>query len=321
VPPRARTLAASISLLGLAAACGESAPASGESAPASAAAAAPSPAPACPGRELVAATYNIRLDTEADREHRWSARRERVGEQIRALGADLVGLQEVLAGQLDDLVAMLPGYAREGVARDDGARGGEFAPLFYASARFTREDGGTFWLSPTPDRPRGRFELKPWGTLQNRIATWALLRDRAGGGRLLALNTHFDHWSELARRESARMVVDFVARHPADHVVVLGDFNARAGSVPHATLAAALRDAAGAPTVEAPANGTSVTAWTVLGAPRHHIDHIFASPRLRPVTYQIIDRRFFYSGASRYPSDHLPVRALFCAEPARSGSP
>lgn len=273
------------------------------------------PPPGCPGRELVVATYNVRFDTDADLEHRWSARRDRAGEQIRALGADVIGLQEVLAGQLDDLVARLPGMEHEGVGRDDGARGGELAPLFYRASRFTRVDGGTFWLSPTPDRPRGRFELKPWGTWQNRIATWLVLRDRTTGRRLLAINTHFDHFSPLARRESARMLVEFAARHPADDTVVVGDINARTDSEPYRILAAALRDAATAEAVERPASGTSVTMWRALGAPHHHIDHVFASASLRPHTYQVIDRRFHYSGEDLYPSDHLPVRARLCVRP------
>lgn len=290
----------------LAAACAE--------APAAPAPTLPRP-PGCPGPELVVATYNVRFDTESDREHRWSARRDRVGEQIRALGADLVGLQEVLAAQLDDLAARLPGMAHEGVGRDDGARGGEHAPLFYRTSRFTREDGGTFWLSPTPDRPRGRFEMKPWGTWQNRIATWLVLRDRTTGRRILAVNTHLDHFSRLARRESARMLVEFAARHPADDTVVLGDFNARKGSEPYRVLAAALRDAASAPRVERPASGTSVTSWRALGAPHHQVDHLFVSGSLRPLTYQVIDRRFRYSGEDLYPSDHLPVTAELCIAP------
>ncbi|HTE50125.1 MAG TPA: endonuclease/exonuclease/phosphatase family protein [Kofleriaceae bacterium] len=269
----------------------------------------------CRGPALVVVTYNVRFDTPADHKHNWKARRERVGEQIRSLGADLVGLQEVEANQLDDLGPMLPGYAHEGVGRDDGVRGGQFEPLYYSDARFTREDGGTFWLSPTPERPRGRWEFKPWGSWQNRIATWVLLRDHSTGRRVLAVNTHFDHYSEMARRESARMLVDFAVSHPADDTIVLGDLNARRGSRPYRMLARVLRDAATAPSVEGPASGTSVTAWTRLGAPHHHIDHIFVSPALRPLTYQVIDRRFRYAGGDLYPSDHLPVRASLCVEP------
>jgi endonuclease/exonuclease/phosphatase family metal-dependent hydrolase len=262
------------------------------------------PPPPCP--ELVVATFNIRYDTEKDGVHQWSNRSRQVGEQARALGADLLGFQEVTPGQLDALESMLPGYRREGEARD-GPKSGEASPLFYRQARFERQGGGTFWLSPTPDRPRSAEEEKPWGTWLNRIATWLMVRDRQSGATLLVVNTHFDHASELARQHSARILVDFVAGHPADHTVVMGDLNARPGSAAHRTLAAALVDLA----PPDPAR-TTMTKWTELDAPGNHIDHIFASRGLRPVDYQVIDRRFSYQGAERYPSDHLPVRARLC---------
>lgn len=103
----------------------------------------PGGASSCP-HQLVVATYNIRFDNPDDGVHRWSSRRSQVGEQVRALGADIVSMQEVLADQLDDIVAMTPGYAHEGIGRDGGRRG-EHTPLFYRTARFARLDGGTFW--------------------------------------------------------------------------------------------------------------------------------------------------------------------------------
>ncbi len=269
------------------------------------------PANPC-ARPLVAATYNIRFDNPEDGVHRWSNREAAVGEQARALEADLLGMQEVLPHQLDALERMLPGYRREGEGRD-GPRQGEASPLFYRAARFERLDGGTFWLSPTPERARRADEQKPWGTWLNRVASWALLRDRTGGRRLLAINTHFDHVSEMARRNSAALLVDFVARHPADSVVLMGDLNARPGSDPHEALAAALTDAARAPEVVLAPSRTTVTRWTELGTPEHHIDHIFARGA-RPLRYEVVDRRADYQGAARYPSDHLPVRARLCLD-------
>ena len=274
------------------------------------------PAPAsCSKPNLVVATYNVRFDTRRDREHRWSRRRDQVGELLRSFRADLIGLQEVKANQLDDLVPMLAGYAHDGVGRDDGARGGEFSPLFYSTRRFTREDGGTFWLSPTPDRPRRGLEFKPWGTSHNRIVTWALLREKSSDESFLVVNTHFDHVSELARRHSARMVVRFVRQRSADHYIVMGDFNARPESEPVRVLSTRLRNTVTAPRVRRPVARTSVTAWTRLKEPGHHIDHIFVSDDLHPLTYEVVDRRLVYSGAPRYPSDHLPVRVSLCAEP------
>jgi endonuclease/exonuclease/phosphatase family metal-dependent hydrolase len=276
--------------------------------------------PECGQRDLVVATYNVRFDTRRDRENRWSRRRKQVGEQIAQLGADLIGLQEVLANQLDDLVEMMPGYAHEGVGRDDGQRGGEFSPLFYSMSRFERVQGGTFWLSPTPSRPRRRYELKPWGSWHNRIASWALLREIDTGLRFLVVNTHLDHFSERARRESARMLINFIRRNgrAADHVILMGDLNSVPGSHPYEILTGVLRDAMdGASSVKRPSPYTSMTRWTALDRPGHHIDHILVSPGLEPRTYEIVDRRFAYSGGEYYTSDHLPVRSRFCVEMTR----
>ena len=267
--------------------------------------------PACP-HALTAATYNIRFDNPEDGVHRWANREAAVGAQIRALEADLIGLQEVLPHQLAALERALPGYRREGEGRD-GAGQGEASPIFYRQARFERLDGGTVWLSPTPERPRGADEAKPWGTSLNRVASWALLRERQRGRRLLAIATHFDHLSEMARLNSAGLLVDFIPRHPADVVVLLGDLNARPGSDPHARLTTVLTDAARAPEVVTPPSRTTVTRWTELGPPDHHIDHIFTSGA-RPLRYEVLDHRADYQGASRYPSDHLPVRARLCLE-------
>ncbi|HWM87320.1 MAG TPA: endonuclease/exonuclease/phosphatase family protein [Kofleriaceae bacterium] len=273
---------------------------------------------ACRRPNLVVATYNVRFDTRKDREHRWSRRREQVGELLRSMQADLIGLQEVESNQLDDLQRMLPDYRHEGVGRDDGVRAGEFSPLFWNARRFQREDGGTFWLSPTPDRPRRGWQFKPWGSWHNRIATWALLRDSVTEKWLLVVNTHFDHYSELARRNSAGMLVRFIRQHTADHIIIMGDINARLRSEPLRILSTALDNTLlRARTVKRPRERTSVTVWTGLGAPGHHIDHVFVSPRLHPLSYEVVDRRLFYSGAERYPSDHLPVRVSLCEEGAR----
>jgi endonuclease/exonuclease/phosphatase family metal-dependent hydrolase len=273
------------------------------------------PAPAsCRRPDLVVVTYNVRFDTRRDHEHRWSRRRAQVGGLVRQLGPDLVGMQEVKAEQLDDLVPMLPGYSHEGVGRDDGARGGEFSPIFYSDRRFVREDGGTFWLSPTPERPRGRWELKPWGSWHNRIATWVHLRDRVGDDSYLVVNTHFDRTSELARRQSARLLVKFLRQRTADHFIVMGDLNSRPGSEPVRILSTVLRNTMSAPWVKEPPSRTSVTTWSGLGDPGEHIDHIFTSRDLHPLTYEVVDRRLVYSGGQYYPSDHLPVRAGLCVE-------
>ena len=134
--------------------------------------------PADSGRVRVAwATFNVRYDNPGDKLNSWKYRRDTVCGFIRARGLDIVGMQEVLHNQLEDLKAGLPGYAAVGVGRDDGKQAGEYSPLFYRTDKFELLDSSTFWLSQYPDSAG----FIGWDGACTRIATWAKLRDRATG--------------------------------------------------------------------------------------------------------------------------------------------
>ena len=168
-------------------------------------------------------TYNIRYDDPRAGELAWSSRREMVASMIRFHRADLIGVQEALANQLDDLERMLPGFDAFGVGRDDGERKGEFSAILYDKARFELLDGATFWLSETPGVPGSRG----WDAAYPRIVTWAKFRERPGGRTFFHFNTHFDHRGERARVESARLLLESIGRIAGRlaPVIVTGDFN------------------------------------------------------------------------------------------------
>lgn len=91
-------------------------------------------------------TFNIRYGTAPDGENSWRHRRPLVADLIRRLNSEIVGLQEALRFQLDDLHADLPGLAEFGVGRDDGRAAGEYAAILYDARRFVPDpdDRGTF---------------------------------------------------------------------------------------------------------------------------------------------------------------------------------
>src|SRR5688500_8012208 len=72
-----------------------------------------------PRDPLQVMSFNIRYGTAKDGDNHWSERREMLFEVIRERDADVVGLQEALAFQIDEIVAAVPGYAVIGVGRDD----------------------------------------------------------------------------------------------------------------------------------------------------------------------------------------------------------
>ncbi len=137
---------------------------------------------------------------------------------------DLLGMQEPPVSELTDLLVGMPGYTLLGVARDDGKQQGEYSPIIYRTARFTVERSGTYWLSLTPD-----VVSRNWESACNRIATWAIFRDKVTKARFLYTNTHLDHISNDARYHQMRVIKERIRQIFEDEgempAFITGDFN------------------------------------------------------------------------------------------------
>ena len=174
-------------------------------------------------------SWNIRYDNPRDGVNAWKNRKDWVAEIITTQKVDIVGLQEVLLRQLDDLKKRLPEMDVYGVGRDDGKSRGEFAPIFFPQERFDLLDKSTFWLSRTPDKVGSR----DWDAAITRIASWVKLKDRNTGRVFYVINTHFDHRGEKARAESAALLAKQLREKFTEHPVILtGDFNTTPDSLP-----------------------------------------------------------------------------------------
>ena len=168
------------------------------------------------------ATFNMRLDTPADSLNNWKYRKERVAQYIQDMKLDVVGTQEVLQNQFNDLKYLLPDFEGVGVARDDGKETGEYSAVFYRKTVFDALDSGTFWLAENPDS----VGMMGWDAVCVRVATWAKLQHKATGKIVMAVNTHFDHVGKVARRESALLIIRKIKEIVGDQPAVLtGDFN------------------------------------------------------------------------------------------------
>ena len=95
-------------------------------------------------------SYNIRLNVASDGENAWPNRKDQVKALVKFHDADILCVQEALPLQVDQLLENT-NFAMEGVGRDDGKRAGEFSAIYFDKARFLKKDGGTFWLSETPE--------------------------------------------------------------------------------------------------------------------------------------------------------------------------
>lgn len=167
-------------------------------------------------------TFNVRYDNPEDSMNNWQYRKDRVADFVKSQNLDVVGMQEVLHNQLEDLKARLPEYTEVGVGRDDGKTQGEYSPLFFKKDRFDLLDSNTFWLSQYPDS----VGFIGWDGACTRIATWAKLKDKNSGRIIMAVNTHFDHVGTEARTKSALLIIDKIKEIVGEQPAVLtGDFN------------------------------------------------------------------------------------------------
>ncbi|AGA24708.1 endonuclease/exonuclease/phosphatase family protein [Singulisphaera acidiphila] len=179
--------------------------------------------------------YNIRYATASDGKNVWDNRKDFLAETIKEFNPDLLGTQETLARQRDDLAARLDGYDLLAAGRDDGGEKGEMMALFYRTDRFEKLAGGHFWLSETPERAGS----KSWDTSLPRMTTWVKLRDKTNPATspIAFFNTHFDHRGRKARLESARLLRKKIGElGEGCRIVVTGDFNSDEGSEPYQAL-------------------------------------------------------------------------------------
>jgi endonuclease/exonuclease/phosphatase family metal-dependent hydrolase len=252
-------------------------------------------------------TFNIRYDNPGDGENAWFNRKEFVASTIRLHQADVVGVQEALLHQLEDLSEQLPEFSWTGTGRNaDG--GGEYSAILYRTDRFEMIETDTFWLSESPDVPGSRS----WDAAYPRIATWARLSDKKSNDEVVVLNTHFDHIGELARVESAKQILDTVPKIAEGlPIVVMGDLNTTENGEPYTVLAeSTLSD--GRKLLDGfyhsvhGHHGPSST-WTGFTniVPDRRIDYIFVSDDITVNQHAALADQ----SDGLFPSDHLPVLA------------
>jgi len=175
-----------------------------------------------PNTSLNIMSFNIRYDNPGDGLNAWGNRKDIVAQTISFHDVDICGLQEVLDHQLQDLVGILPEYDWIGVGREDGAKKGEYTPVFFRSDRLQLLESGFFWLSETPEIA-GSFG---WDAACTRIVTWGKFSMRPTDMEFYFFNTHFDHVGQVAREKSAELLLEKIESMIfLEPVFVTGDFN------------------------------------------------------------------------------------------------
>ncbi len=242
------------------------------------------------------------------------SRAERVIQTIRNYKPDILGTQEVLRIQLDDLSGAtlangLTDYGYYGIGRENGVSAGEHSAIFWRADRFTQLDAGTFWLSPTPEVAGSIYP----GAGTTRIASWVVLSDLQSGQELFVLNTHWDNVSSAANLYSANLIRERLPELADGRPVLLtGDMNSTESSSAMRTLRG-VNDPAGLQLSDAYREVNSLSSSELTfhgyngGTAGSRIDFILHTGELMPTAASIV--RTSYGG--KYPSDHYPVTADF----------
>jgi endonuclease/exonuclease/phosphatase family metal-dependent hydrolase len=244
-------------------------------------------------------TYNLRYASELD-VHPWSQRRSLMIDLLTESAPAVLGTQEGLRHQLDEITDGLPSrYAWVGNGRGQ-PDSDEYCAIFFDNERFRVLDMTQRWFSTTPEVP-GSLS---WGACP-RIMTAVTLQERRNGDELIVINTHLDHMSVYARRFSADYLVDYVLAMSAGRpTIVMGDFNtaSRVSAVYRRLAETPLTD-----TFEIGGGQDRPTFNNYLTPPvvGHRIDWLLVSAGIAVENCQVSTRNF----DGQFPSDHLPVEA------------
>lgn len=262
--------------------------------------------------ELNVMTFNIRLDVPSDSLNSWQYRKDNAAEMVRMNDVDILGMQEVLLNQMNDLKERLPQYTAIGVGREDGADKGEFSPIFYKKDRFSAIESGTFWVSETPELAGS----KGWDASYIRVATWAILKEKATGKEIFAINTHLDNDGLIARKEGGNLLLKKAEELGKGLPIVLtGDFNdtPQSEAIKNITDASKANYLVDSKTIALKTSGTD---WTfhnfgrLAESERPLIDYIFVSKQIKVQDYAVLPDTL----NGTFVSDHKPVLSKITIE-------
>ncbi|MHC4126145.1 MAG: endonuclease/exonuclease/phosphatase family protein, partial [Planctomycetota bacterium] len=266
--------------------------------------------------EVRVMSFNIRYGTANDGENHWKNRYEMVFDVLRNHRPDVVGLQEALGFQIQQIRKAIGGYGLIGVAREDGKNDGEYSCLLYRLDRYDVNESGTFWFSDTPEVPGSSH----WGNACVRICSWARFIDKKSGRAFYVFNLHLDHVSQPSREKSAVLLSKrLLARKYEDPFIVTGDFNTGENNpvILYLKGKTALNKSSGdecenpVPMVDTfrvlHPDARDVGTFNGFKGNRKggKIDYIFTIPGVK-----VLEAKILYDNAKgKFPSDHFPVWA------------
>ena len=252
-----------------------------------------------------ALVVNIRIQFPADTgKYNWESRKEGCVKAIRKYHPDIIGLQEATFGQKSFLskelqkYIMIDGDCKPGTLNKDSG----FNPILFRADRFDLLGYGTFWLNEDQEP-----EAKGWDAEYVRTANWVKLRFRKSGQIIFLFNTHFDNVGEMARAESALLMVEKIKEIAGDKAVVFvtGDLNTTCDDKALKPLTTYLNEAS--ETVKKADKTPSFNNFGRPGSKLETIDHVLYR-NAEATGFRVVDEPKF---GINYISDHYPICSEF----------
>ncbi len=263
-------------------------------------------------------TFNIRYGTADDGDNSWENRKSILIETIKKYQPDILGTQESLDFQIEEIRVALPNWDVFGVERYQGielperpheSRGGESCRIFYDTTKFKLIEQATFWHSNTPDIPGSMS----WGNTLPRITTWGVFQIKNSDKRFVVMNTHY-HWDEPYVTNTSKLILEKWREIAKDlPMIFMGDFNLAPSSETYKLFCGTSKSNS--------YQGGFLDPWIELGKSEQNagtyngftgeksgdrIDWILATPQFKAKNVEIVHDNV----NNKYPSDHFPVIAI-----------
>lgn len=254
--------------------------------------------------EVKVMSFNVRVESsEVDSSNNWSNRKAACVALIKEHQPCLIGFQEAkfnsqwsyFKEQLKDE------YDGWGVNRDTGKESGsgEVMGILYNKSRIEKIEGGTFWLSETPDKCS-----YGWDAACRRTATWGVFRHKATDKCFLYVNTHLDHQGTTARIKGVEQLANFFGRYSSYAGILSGDMNIESTHDAFKVLAPIMNNTRDVAPKGRTDTHTTYNAYTT--SSQSIIDHIYCSKSMQVIEYHTVSENY----GVKFVSDHYPIYAI-----------
>ena len=255
--------------------------------------------------EIKIMSFNVRTQTDGDKEEKaWDYRKDACVALIKDQMPSVIGFQEAdYTNQwkyINDQLAK--DYDGFGVNRDSGKESGsgETMGIMYNKSVVQKLDGGTFWLSETPNVPS-----KGFGANYCRNATWGLFKHKSSGIEFYYINTHLDHQVANAQIEGMKLISSYFDKYKDNHPIFLtGDMNIKSDNVAFDIIESYMYNTRDVAPEDLTDYNTTYNGY--LTNKNSIIDHIYCSDYLKVLEYHTINEDY----GVPFVSDHYPVYAI-----------